>query len=50
MKNELGGVAVAEFVGLKPRMHSILVSDSIKYKKPMGVNKTIAAKSKSKWI
>ena len=31
MKNELGGVAVAEFVGLKPRMHSILVSDSIKY-------------------
>ena len=33
MKDEAGGVAIEEFVGLKPKMHSLLV-DKSEHKKP----------------
>ena len=33
MKNEMGGAAIVELVGLKPKMYSILVSNSSKYNK-----------------
>ena len=37
MKDETGGVATEEFVGLKPEMYSFLVDDSSKHKKAKGV-------------
>ena len=40
MKDEIGG----EFVGLKPKIYLILVSDSGKYKKIKGVNENVVAK------
>ena len=33
MKDKMGGVTTEEFAGLKPKMYSILVSDSSEYKK-----------------
>ena len=33
MKDETGGVAIEEFVGLKPKMYSFLVDDNSKHKK-----------------
>ena len=33
MKNETGGVAIQEFVGLKPKMYSFLVDDNSEHKK-----------------
>ena len=33
MKDEISGVAIEEIVGLKPKMYSILVSNSSEYKK-----------------
>ena len=41
MKDETGGVAIKEFVGLKPNMCSFLVDDSSEHKKVRGVNKNI---------
>ena len=38
MKDETGGVAIEEFVGLKPKMNSFLV-DSNEHKKAKGVNR-----------
>ena len=32
-KNETGGVAIQEFVGLKPKMYSFLVDDNSEHKK-----------------
>ena len=40
MKDETGGVAVKEFVGLKPEMYSFLV-DNNNHKKAKGVNKNV---------
>ena len=34
MKNETGGAAIKEFVGLKPKMYLFLVDDSSEHKKP----------------
>ena len=42
MKDELGGVAIEEFVGLKPKMCSFLV-DNNEHKKAKCVNRNIAA-------
>ena len=43
MKDEMCGVAIEEFVGIKQKIYSILVSDSSKYKKPKCVNKNPVA-------
>ena len=44
MKDQMGTVAIEEFVGLNPKMFSILVSDSSEYKKAKGANKKVVAK------
>ena len=41
MKDETAGVAIEEFVGLKPKMYSYLVDDNSKHKKAKGVNKNV---------
>ena len=42
MKNETEGVAIKEFVGLKPKMYSLLVEDN-SHKKVKGVNRNVVA-------
>ena len=42
MKNETAGVAIKEFVGLKPKMYSFLV-DISEHKKAKGVTKNFVA-------
>ena len=42
MKDETAGVAIKEFVGLKPKMYSFLVENS-KHKKAKGMNRNVAA-------
>ena len=42
MKDKTGGVAIEEFVGLKPKIYSFLVNNN-DYKKAKGVNKNVAA-------
>ena len=39
MTDETGGVAIEEFVGLKPNMYSYLVDDNSEHKKAKGVNR-----------
>ena len=43
MKDETAGVAIEEFVGLKPKMYSYLVDDNSEHKKAKGVNKNVVA-------
>ena len=43
MKDKTRGIAIGEFVGLKPKMYSFLV-DNNKHKKAKGVNKNVLAK------
>ena len=40
----MGDVAFEEFVGLKPKMCSILVTDSSEYKKAKGLKENVIAK------
>ena len=42
MKDEIGGVAIEEFVGLKPKMYSFLV-DNNEHKKAKGMDKNKVA-------
>ena len=42
MKDETGGVAIEEFVELKPKIYSFLV-DNNEHKKAKGLNRNIAA-------
>ena len=42
IKEEIGSVAIQEFVGLKPKIYSFLV-DNNKHKKAKGVNKNVVA-------
>ena len=42
MKDEIGGVAIEEFVELKPKMYSFLV-DNNEHKKAKGMNKNDVA-------
>ena len=42
MKDETGGVAIEKWVGLKPKMYSLLV-DNNEHKKAKGVNKNVVA-------
>ena len=44
IENEVGSVAI-EFLELKPKIYSILLSDSSEYKKAKVVNKSVAAKA-----
>ena len=39
MKDETVGVAIEEFVGLKPKMYLFLVDDNSDHKRAKGVNK-----------
>ena len=41
MKDETAGVAVKEFVGLKPKTNSFLVDDICEHKKEKGANKML---------
>ena len=41
MKDETAGVAIEEFVGLKPKMYSLLVDDSSEHRNAKGVNKDV---------
>ena len=41
MKDETTGVAIKEFVGLKPKMYSFLVDKSSEHKKAKCVNKNV---------
>ena len=43
MNDQAADVASKELVGLKPKMYSFLVDDSIEYKKPNGVKKNVFA-------
>ena len=43
MKYETAGVAIEEFLGLKPKMYSYLVNDNNEYKKAKGANRNVAA-------
>ena len=44
MKDETGGIAIEEFVGLKPKMHWLLVNDSREHKKAKGIKKNVVAR------
>ena len=39
IKKETAGGAIAEFVGLKPKMYSYLVNDNSEHQKAKGINK-----------
>ena len=41
MKDEIGGLAIEEFVGLKPKMYSFLVDDNSEHKKTKGLNRNL---------
>ena len=41
MKDEAGGVAIEELVGLKPKMCSVVIDDSNNHKKAKGKNKNV---------
>ena len=43
MKDETAGVAIEEFVGLKPKIYLYLVDDNSEHKKAKGVNKNVVA-------
>ena len=43
MKDEAGGVAIKEFVGLKPKMCSFLVDHNSEHKKAKVVNKSVVS-------
>ena len=40
---ETGGVAIEEFVGLKPKIYSSFVDDNSEYKKAKGMNRNVVA-------
>ena len=41
MKDKTAGVAIEEFVGLKPKLYSYLVNDNSQHKKAKGVNRNL---------
>ena len=53
MKDETAGVAIKEFVGLKPKMYSYLVADIRENKKTKGINKNVVVRishNEIQWI
>ena len=45
MKDECAGRLIAEYVGLRPKMYSILEADGINIKKAKGVKKSVVRKN-----
>ena len=43
MKDKTAGVAIEEFVGLKPKIYLCLVNDNSEHEKALGVNRNVAA-------
>ena len=43
MKHEIGGIAIEEFVGLKPLIYSLLREDNSEHKKAKSRNRIIVA-------
>ena len=43
VKDETAGVAIEEFVGLKPKMYSYLVDDNNHHEKKKGAKKNVVA-------
>ena len=43
MKDKIGGFAIEEFVGLKPKMYSFLVDNNSKHQKAKDVHKNVVA-------
>ena len=43
MKDKIAGVAIEEFVGLKPKMYSYLANDKSEHKKAKGMNRNDVA-------
>ena len=43
MKDETAGVAIEEFVGLKPKLYSYLVDDNGEHKKEKSLDKNVVA-------
>ena len=43
MKNEIAGVTIEEFFGLKPKMYLYLVDNNSDHKKAKGINKNVVA-------
>ena len=41
MKAETAGVEIEEFIGLKPKMYSLLVNDNCEHKKANGVDRNV---------
>ena len=41
MKDKTAGIAIKEFVGLKPKIYSFLIDDNSEHKKAKGVNKNV---------
>ena len=48
MKDEVAGVAIEEFVGLKPKMYSYLVKYNSEHKKAKGMNRNVVATTRHK--
>ena len=44
MKDECAGTPIAEFVGLRPKMHSVLTADENEIRKAKGVKKDVVKK------
>ena len=48
MKDEVAGVAIEEFVGLKPKMYSYLIKFNSEHKKAKGMNRNVVATTRHK--
>ena len=44
MNDETAGVAIKEFVGLKPKTYSYLLADNTENKKTKGINKNVVVR------
>ena len=44
MNDETAGVAIKEFVGLKPKTYSYLLADNTENKKAKGINKNVVVR------
>ena len=49
MKDETTGVVIQEFVGLKPKMYSLLIDNNSEHKKAKGVNRNVATISHNEY-
>ena len=49
-EDETSGVAIKEFIALKPKMYSFLVNHNSEHKKAKGINKNVVAKISHKEV